>query len=138
MNRKEFIAKCAFTCIGVKSLLLQSCATQAVVVSITSDGFLVPLQAFEKNGNFKKYVIVYPTTLSFPVCIYRNSESEYSALLMECTHNGAELQVYGSVLQCPAHGSEFSNSGEVVSGPAYKALKSFPTSIENSNLKILL
>ena len=75
-------------------------------------------------------------SLQYPLCVYRLDDDSYSAVLMQCTHQGAELQVAGDQLTCPAQGSEFDNTGMVTQGPAAMNLRSFPVSIENEQLFI--
>jgi|SRR6218665_570446 len=145
MERKDFIKACGFACVGGIGMatLLQSCATaKQVSGQIVNDDLVVPISDFEnqntKQSGFKKYVIVRNDILQYPICVYRFSEHEYSALWMRCTHQGSELQVFGEKLQCPAHGSEFTNQGTVQNGPADTKLRSFPITIEKSQLKISL
>lgn len=83
-------------------------------------------------------MVVQNDILQYPVCVYRINENEYTALWMQCTHQGAELQVFGDKLQCPAHGSDFTNTGIVQSGPADRKLRTFPVTIEANQLKISL
>lgn len=94
----------------------------------------------KKDGSsgFKKFIVVQNEILQYPVCVFRLSDTGYSALFMRCSHQGAELQVFGDKLQCPAHGSEFTNRGDVQSGPADAALRTFPVTIEGNQLKISL
>jgi len=90
------------------------------------------------KDSFRKYVVVQHEKLKYPVCVYRFSETAYTALLMRCTHQGAELQVFGARLQCPAHGSEFNNKGVVQTGPADTNLRTFPVTLFNNQLLISL
>lgn len=145
MERKEFIKACGFVCAGGIGMvtLLQGCATaKQVSGQIVNDDLVVLINDFKnpnsKQGEFKKYVIIRNEILQYPICVYRFSESEYSALWMRCTHQGSELQVFGEKLQCPAHGSEFTNQGIVQNGPADVKLRSFPIIIEKHQLKISL
>jgi Rieske Fe-S protein len=145
MNRKEFIKNCGFACMsaGTLGVLLQSCVGSKIIsATISGDNIILPLADFEvlqKNEkSFRKYIIVQNQLLKFPICVYRFSESKYTALYMQCTHQGTELTAYGDKLICSAHGSEFDNKGNVQSAPADKALKSFPVVIENQSLKISL
>ncbi len=145
MKRREFIKTCGAACIGATlfSVLLESCgASKSVNATIEGSDLLVPLSDFEKvkdgEKQFRKYVIVHHDILQNSICVYRFNESDYSALLMRCPHQGAELQVFGDKLQCTAHGSEFSGRGEVQNGPADSNLRSFPIQIENNRLKISL
>jgi Rieske Fe-S protein len=143
MDRKEFIKTCGISCIGVLGglSLLESCAgTKYISADISGSALLVPLSAFEESGKaektFRKYVIAQNNQLEYPICVFRFSESEYSAVLMRCTHQGTELQVFGDRLQCPAHGSEFTSTGAVQNGPADKGLRRFLIEKENDTLKI--
>lgn len=125
------------------STMLQACGvTKIISGSISGSDLIIPLSDFNtiKKGitTFKKYVVVKNEHLQFPICIYRFSEQNYSALYMRCTHQGAELQVFGDKLQCPAHGSEFSNKGEASNPPAIENLRTFPVTILNDQIKISL
>ncbi len=146
MDRKDFIKRCGYACIGglVIPSILQSCSSLNLItknrVNAEMDGtdLLVPISSFVNGDNKKLYVIAQHPKLNYPVCVYRFSDTEYTALLMACTHQGAELQVFGEKLECPAHGSEFNSKGEVENGPAEENLRSLPTRIESGILKISL
>ncbi len=145
MNRKEFLKTCGFGCLAslVGVSMLESCSSSQVLTKeIKGSDILVPVVDFEIQSegktDYKKYIIVQNEILQYPICVYRFSPTEYSALLMKCTHQGAELQVFGDKLQCPAHGSEFNNKGDIESGPAQGDLRKFPIIIENNTLKISL
>ena len=123
--------------------LLNSCSsTKITTANISGSNMIVPLKDFEiaKGGQkeFKKYIVVQNEKLQYPICVYRLDENNYQALWMRCTHQGTELQVFGDKLQCPAHGSEFNNHGQVGNGPADTALRIFPVTITDSQLKISL
>jgi len=145
MDRKIFLQQCGFACLSgtVMASLLQGCASSAAISgSIVNSSLIIPSSAFEtkKGGHlsFKKYMVVQHDNLQFPICVFRFSATDYSALWMQCTHQGAELQVFGDKLQCPAHGSEFDSRGNVQSGPAETHLHTLPVTIENNQLKISL
>jgi len=145
MDRKNFIKSCGLACAGAVGMttVLQGCSSIKILSGkVIADDLVVPISDFEtKNGNntyFKKYIVVHNDMLQYPICVYRLNEKEYSALWMQCTHQGAELQVFGDKLQCPAHGSEFSSKGAVQTGPADSKLRTFAVTIENSQLKISL
>lgn len=122
------------------SVLLESCSGSKEIEGIIENADLViPVSSFQQhNHSFRKYVIVEHEKLRYPICLYRFSQTQYSALLMRCTHQGAELQVFGERLQCPAHGSEFSNMGLVENGPADINLRTFPVILQNNQLYISL
>lgn len=145
MDRKQFIKQCGFACLGtgLALVLLEGCAPgKSVSGKIIGSDISVPLSSFlsVKGGRetYREYVIVEHGQLKYPIYVFRFSENRYSAVLMQCTHQGAELQAFGDILQCPAHGSEFNNKGQVQNGPARESLRSFPVSIVNDQLKISL
>jgi Rieske Fe-S protein len=145
MNRKDFIKTCGFACLGATAMasFLQSCMTfKTINGQITGDDLVVPLSNFEpdndQNNKTRNYLVVTNSLLLYPICVFKLSEAEYSALWMRCTHQGTELQVFGSTLQCPAHGSEFDNQGGLMQGPAEKPLRTFPVKLETDQLKISL
>jgi nitrite reductase/ring-hydroxylating ferredoxin subunit len=143
MDRKVFLKQCGWACIGITlgGGLLASCTNhQAIVAVREGDFFTIPKSSFwsEENQKFKRYVIISNDELVFPICVFRKSETEYSALLMECSHQGAELQVYGDRLQCPAHGSEFDREGNPLNAPADKVLRKFQCLVSDHSIKISL
>ena len=88
------------------------------------------------KASYRAFIIVRNEALQYPICVFRFNENEYSALWMQCTHQGAELQASGDFLQCTAHGSEFSNTGKVTNGPADKDLRTFPVTVNKNELFI--
>jgi Rieske Fe-S protein len=145
MNRKQFLKTCGFGCLaGITGItLLQSCSSSQILSKeIKGSDILVPTSDFEvkkdRETTYKKYIIIQNELLKSPICVYRFNTTDYTAMLMMCTHQGAELQVFGDKLQCPEHGSEFSNRGVLENGPADKDLRKFPIIIENNILKISL
>lgn len=146
MDRRAFIRTCGYACIGGLGLAvtLQSCTgTKMIAGTLSGSALVVDRSAFEleKNGEktYRKYIVVHNDQLQAPICVYRFGENDYTALYMQCTHQGAELQVFGDKLQCPAHGSEFSNRGIVENGPATAPLRTFPVLTDDATtLKISL
>ena len=142
MERKEFIKACGYACLGgaLFASMLEGCSSTKMISGTISDSnLLVPVSSFlTKENTYIKYIVIHNEKLSFPICVYRSSEKEYSALLMKCTHQGAELQVFGDKLQCPAHGSEFSDKGIVENGPAETNLRTFPVTILKDQINISL
>lgn len=142
MQRREFIFNSCNACIsGALVSLLSSCgSTHYIFGKLNNDGLLVDVDDFKikKKGKslWRSYIIIRNEELKFPICIYRFNENDYSALWMQCAHQGAEVQVAGSYLQCPAHGSEYNNRGKVTNGPATNNLRSFPVSVTNNQIFI--
>lgn len=143
MKRRDFIKTGCTACIAATGLagLLSSCkSTQIVAGKLNNDGLLLDTNDFiiKKNGkvSHKLYVVVRNEALKFPICVYRFSDTDYSALWMECAHQGAEVNVVGTYLQCPAHGSEYDSRGRVTNGPAESNLRTFPVVVSNNQLFI--
>ncbi|MEX0982972.1 MAG: Rieske (2Fe-2S) protein [Bacteroidales bacterium] len=141
MDRKKFIKTCGYACLGATAFgtLLQSCvSTKSISATLSGENLIFPKTDFIKNEKYLNYVIVRNPNLQFPVYVFRFSETEYTALYIQCTHQGNELNAYGDKLVCSAHGSEFNNKGIATNGPATEPLRSFPVVIENQNLLISL
>jgi len=139
MDRKKFLKTCGYACLGTLSvgLLLQSCmTTKSVNVVLEGDKVRVPLSDFQNKDSFYKYLMVRNPQIAFPIYVFRFSEKEYTALYLQCTHQGNEVNAYGEKLVCEAHGSEFDNRGNVTNGPAEKPLHSFPIQINPNELII--
>jgi len=143
MKRRDFISSSCSVCLGVVGLtvLVPAChSTKYIAGKLNTDGILIETEDFKimQNGKsaYRSYIIVRNEELKFPLCVYRFSEEDYSALWMECAHQGAEVQVSGTHLQCPAHGSEYDNRGRVTNGPAETGLRTFPVSVLNNQLFI--
>ncbi|MCU7550505.1 Rieske (2Fe-2S) protein [Chitinophagaceae bacterium LB-8] len=143
MNRRDFLLNSCAACLGAaaSASIFSSCtSTRYISGTIVKDGLTLSKDEFklDQKGNiaYRSFVIVRNETLQYPICIYRFSEQEYTALWMRCTHQGTELQASGDVLQCPAHGSEFNNRGKVTNGPADRDLRIFPVTVNNKELFI--
>lgn len=143
MNRRRFIKNSCTACLSVAGLtgVLSSCTTTRYISGrLGKDGLTVDLNEFVMMQNGKaahrSFIIIRNEALQYPICVYRFSENEYSALWMRCTHQGAELQASGDYLQCTAHGSEFDNKGTVKNGPADRNLRNFPITVSNNQLFI--
>lgn len=139
MNRRAFIKQSCTTCAALT--VLASCSlTRHITGTLNEDGITVDIENFKeiKSGklSWRSFIVVSNESLQFPICVYRLSEQDYSAVWMQCTHQGAELQVAGNYLQCPAHGSEFNNAGKVTNGPASNDLRAFPVILQNNQLFI--
>lgn len=141
MKRRAFLKQSCTACLAATGIaaIMPSCkAVQFVQGRLNRDGVLLDADEFRIKGNnqHRLYVIVRNDQLKFPICVYRFSDTDYSALWMECMHQGAEVNVVGSFLQCPAHGSEYDNRGRVTNGPAESNLRTFPVTVNDQQLFI--
>lgn len=145
MDRKEFITTCGTACLGMAAVAwLQSCtATNYYAASSKADKKLVIkksefVKVDKEKTSQRKYILVKTEELTFPICIYKLTENNYSALLMECTHKSCELQPHGDYLVCPCHGSEFTKQGAVQNPPAEQDLRTFKITHDEENLYLQL
>ena len=141
MDRNDFIKTCGFACLGATSfvVLLQGCVSaKNITATIVGENLLVPKSNFEKDDKILKYLVVSNALLQYPIYVFQLSENNYTALYMQCTHQGNELTAYGEKLVCSAHGSEFDTKGNVTAGPASNPLRTFPTIVDNQNILISL
>jgi len=126
--------------VGLTTLIPGCASTKFIPGKLNEDGLIIDTRDFaisqKGKTSFRQYLIVRNEELKFPICVYRFSDNDYSALWMQCAHQGAEVQVAGTHLQCPAHGSEYDNRGRVTNGPAETGLRTFPVSVTNNQLFI--
>lgn len=142
MDRRKFIKSSCVSCLSataMSSFLLNACTpTQYISGTLNKDGLVVDKNQFKigNKGSYSSFIVVRNENLLFPICVYRFSETEYSAIWLKCAHQGAEVNVVGDMLQCPAHGSEYNSRGEVTNGPAVSNLRTFPIEIRQNELFI--
>ncbi len=144
MKRRHFIKNSCTACvgsmIGISALsLLESCASGKIVKqdpnSADKNIIVVDKTAFAEN---EKYIIVRPINLKYDILLYKNSETQYTALYLQCTHYDNPVFANKKELFCPTHGSKFNFDGQVIQDPANTPLKKFNTSITEKQIKINL
>ena len=142
MDRRLFTKTC-ISCLGASLAMpvLSSCqSTYYTTGTLQPNGLSVMKSEFsylkKDQPMTRQYIIVRNEKLDFPIYLYRFSDTEYSALLMKCTHQGNELNAAGDHLHCPAHGSEFDNKGTVAQGPAEKNLRKFNVTEDHEKIFI--
>lgn len=132
MFRREFIKNSCLACAGIAAAgLLPACSSAyyAVGVGFEQNRLVVKKSEFYflKKGQpmTHAFVVVQHPKVAFPIALYRSVEGQFTALYLECTHQGCEVRPHEQVLSCPCHGSEFDREGKVLEGPAEKTLKRF-------------
>lgn len=140
-TRREFIIDSCKLCLllstaGVGVSLLEGCKTIASVRATTTEDhkLAVPLTAFAEHTQ----VIVSSKLSEFDIFVNKKSETEYTALLMECTHQNQPLTATTTSLTCSAHGSKFDLDGNVMLSPANRRLTRYPVTIGDTNIYIAL
>lgn len=141
MNRRKFIAQSCSACLSATAFaaLLPACQpTQYVGGTLDKNGLILQKDDFKvgTKGSYSSFIVVRNESLLFPICVYRFSDKDYSAIWLKCAHQGAEVNVVGNLLQCPAHGSEYDNRGRVTNGPAARNLRTFPVVVRQNDIFI--
>lgn len=146
MKRRDFIRKSCLSCIGgsALTLALQGCSSAyyAKQIDLKQNELVIKKSEFieikKDKQSMRNVIVAKYETLGFPIAIFRLDENQYSAIYLECTHQGNEVQPHGNYLVCEGHGSEFDNKGKVTQGPAEKALRTFAVKTDKENIYINL
>ena len=74
----------------------------------------------------------------FPIGVFRFDDNNYSALYLECTHQGCDVKWMAGEKRytCPCHSSNFEANGEVINGPATKPLAAYPAKIVGTQVLV--
>ena len=138
-DRRAFLKQSCTLCAGIVGLgalasQLSSCSTMSVVKTEINNGMIsVPMSSFTDT---KKVVVVRNAQLEFDIALVKNSNSDYTALQMKCTHQDNALSVTETGLFCASHGSAFDLKGNVTQEPAQTALKKYSTELNDSFILI--
>ena len=146
MKRRGFIRTSCLSCIGgsALTLALQGCSSAyyAKQVDLKQNDLVIKKSEFveikKDKQSMRNVIVAKYEKLGFPIAIFRLDEEQYSAIYLECTHQGNEVQPHGNYLVCEGHGSEFDNKGKVTQGPAEKALRTFAVKTDQENIYINL
>ncbi|OYU68007.1 MAG: Rieske (2Fe-2S) iron-sulfur domain-containing protein [Cytophagaceae bacterium BCCC1] len=146
MKRRDFFKAGCLTCLGGGAMLmtLQACshAYFAQQVDLRENKLVIKKSEFveikKEVQSLRNVVVAKYEKLGFPIAVFRVAEDQYSAIYLECTHQGNEVRPHGNFLICEGHGSEFDNQGKVLQGPAEKALRTFNVTTDKDNIYINL
>ena len=146
MKRRDFIRTSCLSCIGgsALTLALQGCSSAyyAKQIDLKQNELVIKKSEFveikKDKQSIRSVIVAKYEKLGFPIAIFRLDENQYSAIYLECTHQGNEVQPHGNYLVCEGHGSEFDNKGKVTQGPAEKALRTFAVKTDQENIYIIL
>ena len=146
MKRRDFIRTSCLSCISgsALTLALQGCSSAyyAKQIDLKQNELVIKKSEFieirKDKQSMRNVIVAKYEKLGFPIAIFRLDENQYSAIYLECTHQGNEVQPHGNYLVCEGHGSEFDNKGKVTQGPAEKALRTFEVKTDQENIYINL
>jgi Rieske Fe-S protein len=135
-DRREFIKKTCILCAGIAgglgiSSLLTSCVSfPRIKASVKNHIVEVPLTSFVESN----MIIITPKEYYYDILVIKKSDTEYSAVLMKCSHQDNMLIPTKTGLNCTLHGSQFDLNGKPLSGPAINPLTKFPVEISGDKL----
>lgn len=148
VNRRRFLSRL--------SIALGSIA--AAIVAIPSVAFLLglrkPPQVWRTVGKVGDFKVGDTVEVSFQdtsplswagvtaqtaAWLRRNSEQEFIAFSIVCTHLGCPVRWIESagLFMCPCHGGVYYANGDVASGPPPKPLPQYPVRVQNGEVQIL-
>lgn len=114
--------------------LMDACATGKIVkVEAVNNQLSVNASDFKPEQSF---VLVRASSLNYDILLHKDSDTAYTALLMQCTHYDNPVFANNKEIFCPSHGSKFDFSGRVLKEPATQNLKQYKTEINNGIITI--
>lgn len=139
MDRREFVKQSCTVCLAVSAGMaistLSSCATLPVYkTGMANNKISVPVALFA-NSNFQ---LIQPEKLFYNICLRKESDGTYTALLLRCTHADNQLTLTGNGYTCNLHGSKFDQEGHVINGPAERNLKKYPAQVISDQIIITI
>ena len=139
MQRRQFLKQgCQLCLIGSAGIVLPSltsCSTAKYSVyktGIVDKAVEVPVALFAASP----FQIVRPNGWYRDIAVQKKEDGNYTALLLECTHQENALTVTGNGFHCSLHGSDFDRNGKVRKGPAELPLTHYSTTIQSDKLII--
>ena len=140
MDRKDFLKLGCNACLcGAAAFMLPGLTGCSPAYSVfktepIENKIEMPLSLFEKGS----LQFVRPKGWLYDIAVQKKSDGTYEALLMQCTHMDNQLMPAQNGFSCSLHGSKFNTEGKVIKGPAEMPLKKYSTSINNTNLVIII
>ena len=145
VSRQQFLKTCGLACLGAPMLsaALSSCASMYYAQAPRIKGWAIQIsrKEFEIGGTperpkYRQYMVVEMKNQAHPIYVRRLGDENYTAVLMQCTHQGNDLNAHDGYLSCPAHGSEYDTDGRVTEGPAEENLKRFNVTTDEQHIYI--
>lgn len=132
INRQNFLKTCGMACLSTSVLTaaLTSCSSVYYAQGPRIKGWAIQIskKEFDVDANGKRqrpFMVVEMKNQTHPIYLRRVGSDNYTAVLMQCTHQGNDLNAHDGYLSCPAHGSEYDTDGRVTEGPAEDNLKRY-------------
>jgi len=141
MERRDFIKTGCGYCAGLAAFsvlgpLLEGCAPSDLIYKTQRQDGIITVPLLNLEG--KKYLIIREPQLEYDLLLVKDSEIDFHALAMQCTHRQQPLVVTSTGLFCNEHGSRFDLNGKVLQDPAIRPLLKFTTELREKNIVIHL
>jgi Rieske Fe-S protein len=140
IERRKFLNSACKACLMagagflISDLIACSPSSKVLKLPILQNAVRLPVTAFASEPVH----VIRPEGWLYDIAVRRISVNEYEALLLECTHQQNQLIVNQNGFKCMLHGSQFNLEGQVMKGPAERALKKFPTGMDQGQVVIQL
>jgi len=122
--------------LAASSVFLESCATGFPLVRARGDGDV--LRVAESQFRSPSDMLIVRSDMLESDILLRRKDGRYLALYLQCTHEDIGLTPTREKIYCNAHGSVFDLDGKVVKEPARRPLRTFRTTVSNSEIVIHL
>ncbi len=139
MERRDFIKSSCNACLllaaGYFLPELSGCSPvkfTTLNTDIINHQITIPVSSFAATN----LQLVRPKGWYYNIAVQKKDNGNYSALLLQCTHQENQLTPNGNGFHCSLHGSDFDKDGNVRKGPAEHHLEEYKTFTDNNNLII--
>ena len=143
INRHDFLKTCGMACLSTSVLTatLTSCASTYYAQAPRLKGWAIQIskKEFDLDAGGKRqrpFMVVELKNQAHPIYLRRIDANSFTAVLMQCTHQGNDLNAHDGYLSCPAHGSEYDTDGRVTEGPAEDSLKRYTVTTDEQYIYI--
>lgn len=148
LNRQDFLRQavlktCGMACLSTSVLTaaLTSCSSVYYAQAPRIKGWAIQIskKEFDLDPNGKRqrpFMVVEMKNQTHPIYLRRVGGDNFTAVLMQCTHQGNDLNAHDGYLSCPAHGSEYDTDGRVTEGPAEDSLKRYTVTTDEQYIYI--
>ena len=149
LSRRGFLEKLCLSLAGVCTAILAVPVVGFVFATLfrKSPGKWVPVGKVDDFavGKTVNVTITDPSSLPWAgisarsgVWLRRNSETEFIAFSVNCTHLGCPVRWLGDaeLFMCPCHGGVFYKDGEVAAGPPQHPLPRYNVRVVNGEVQV--
>lgn len=152
MNRMEFLKSLGFRGASLLAVYcaasgLSSCVNESMDPTIPTDtgggtsggGTANELSLDLSSATYSKLNTVGNYVIVNSIVIARVSATAFAAVTQVCSHEGKKKVYYlNGEFYCPEHGARFSTTGTGLNSKGSRGLKTYPTALTGTTLKVTL